>query len=31
MDVHGTLGVESVPGKGTRISVDIPSGSSRHT
>jgi signal transduction histidine kinase len=24
MDLHGTIGVESEPGKGTRISVDIP-------
>jgi two-component system nitrogen regulation sensor histidine kinase NtrY len=26
MDLHGTLSVESAPGKGTRISIDIPSG-----
>jgi two-component system, NtrC family, nitrogen regulation sensor histidine kinase NtrY len=26
MDLHGTLSVESEPGKGTRISIDIPSG-----
>ena len=24
MDLHGTLGVESAPGKGTRITIDIP-------
>jgi signal transduction histidine kinase len=24
MDLHGTIGVESVAGKGTRITVDIP-------
>jgi len=24
MDLHGTLGVESEPGKGTRIIIDIP-------
>ncbi len=26
MDVHGTIAVESVPGKGTRMIVDIPAG-----
>ena len=26
MDLHGTIGVESEPGKGTRITVDIPAG-----
>jgi signal transduction histidine kinase len=24
MDLHGTIGVDSAPGKGTRISIDIP-------
>jgi len=24
MDLHGTLGVDSAPGKGTRITIDIP-------
>jgi len=24
IDLHGTIGVESVAGKGTRITVDIP-------
>ncbi len=28
MDLHGTLGVESEPGKGTRIIIDIPSAQS---
>jgi two-component system nitrogen regulation sensor histidine kinase NtrY len=27
MDLHGTLGVESEPGTGTRIIIDIPAGS----
>jgi signal transduction histidine kinase len=26
MDLHGTIGVESVPGQGTRMIVDIPAG-----
>ena len=26
MDLHGTLGVESAPGRGTRIIIDIPAG-----
>jgi signal transduction histidine kinase len=26
MDLHGTLGVESVPGRGTRVIIDIPAG-----
>jgi signal transduction histidine kinase len=26
MDLHGTIGVESAPGRGTRITVDIPAG-----
>jgi two-component system, NtrC family, sensor histidine kinase HydH len=29
MDLHGTLSVESEPGKGTRIMVDIPGATSR--
>ena len=24
MDLHGTLGVNSAPGRGTRITIDIP-------
>jgi signal transduction histidine kinase len=24
MDLHGTVGVESEPGRGTRITIDIP-------
>ena len=31
MDLHGTLAVESVPGSGTRIIVDIPAGDPRRT
>ena len=31
MDLHGTLGVESVPGKGTRITVEIPAKTSART
>ncbi|MGH8310340.1 MAG: ATP-binding protein, partial [Steroidobacteraceae bacterium] len=31
IDLHGTLGVESDPGKGTRIIVDIPGASPRRT
>jgi two-component system nitrogen regulation sensor histidine kinase NtrY len=27
MDLQGTIGVDSAPGKGTRITVDIPAGS----
>ena len=26
MDLHGTLGVESAPGRGTRVIIDIPAG-----
>src|SRR5687768_12505871 len=26
MDLHGTIGVDSVPGRGTRITIDIPAG-----
>jgi signal transduction histidine kinase len=28
MDLHGTLGVESAPGRGTRVIIDIPAGPS---
>lgn len=28
MDLHGTLGVESAPGRGTRVNIDIPAGAS---
>lgn len=28
MDLHGTLGVDSAPGRGTRIIIDIPAGGS---
>ena len=31
MDLHGTLRVESEPGKGTRILIDIPAGSPKRT
>ncbi len=31
MDLHGTMGVESEPGKGTRITVDIPGATPRPT
>ncbi|HZM94398.1 MAG TPA: HAMP domain-containing sensor histidine kinase [Vicinamibacterales bacterium] len=31
MDLHGTIGVESEPGKGTRITVDIPAGTLTRT
>jgi signal transduction histidine kinase len=31
MDLQGTLGVESVPGAGTRIIVDIPAGGPART
>jgi len=26
MDLHGTIGVESAPGAGTRMTIDIPAG-----
>jgi signal transduction histidine kinase len=26
MDLHGTIAVESAPGRGTRMIVDIPAG-----
>jgi signal transduction histidine kinase len=29
MDVQGTIGVESTPGRGTRITIEIPSGKAR--
>ena len=29
MDLHGTIAVDSKPGRGTRIAVDIPAGSKR--
>ena len=29
MDLHGTLGVESAPGRGTRITIDVPAGPKR--
>jgi chemotaxis protein histidine kinase CheA len=31
MDLQGTLGVESTPGKGTRITIDVPTGSAKRT
>jgi signal transduction histidine kinase len=31
MDLHGTVGVDSEPGKGTRITVDIPAGTLTRT
>lgn len=31
MDLNGTVGVESAPGRGTRMTVDIPAGSSKRT
>jgi signal transduction histidine kinase len=31
MDLQGTLGVESTPGRGTRITIDIPTGTSTRT
>ena len=31
MDLQGTLGVESTPGKGTRITIDVPTGSMKRT
>jgi signal transduction histidine kinase len=30
MDLHGTIAVESAPGRGTRMIVDIPAGGLRH-
>jgi two-component system, NtrC family, nitrogen regulation sensor histidine kinase NtrY len=29
MDLHGTIGIDSAPGRGTRIIIDIPAGSKR--
>jgi signal transduction histidine kinase len=31
MDLQGTRGVESTPGKGTRITIDVPTGSAKRT
>jgi len=31
MDLHGTVGVESEPGKGTRVTVEMPAGSVART
>jgi len=31
MDLQGTLGVESTPGKGTAVTIDIPAGISKRT
>jgi signal transduction histidine kinase len=31
MDLHGTLAVDSAPGKGTRVMVDIPAGGSKRS
>jgi len=31
MDLRGTIGVESTPGQGTRIIVEIPAETPRHT
>ena len=31
MDLQGTIGVESAPGKGTRIIIDIPAGGAKRT
>jgi len=31
MDLHGTVGVESEPGKGTRVTVEMPAGSVTRT
>ena len=31
MDLQGTLGVESAPGKGTRITIDVPTGTMKRT
>ena len=31
MDLHGTIGVESAPVRGTRIIIDIPAGGPKRT
>jgi signal transduction histidine kinase len=31
MDMHGTVGVESEPGRGTRITIDIPADDFKRT
>jgi signal transduction histidine kinase len=31
MDLHGTIGVESAPGQGTRLIIDIPAGGPTRT
>jgi signal transduction histidine kinase len=31
MDLQGTLAVDSAPGKGTRVMVDIPAGGSKRS
>jgi signal transduction histidine kinase len=31
MDLHGTINVESVPGQGTRVIIDIPAGGPRRS
>ena len=31
LDLHGTIGVDSAPGKGTQISIDIPAAGPERT